>query len=167
MTMTEKDDSALAIGHYWVRTKYSEPPDGVWTVARWEFGFWWVTCEEDGYETEFWEEIGPRIEAPKEPASLTKIEEVARAIDPDIWAIDGPIPTRADTIDFHARRQASIDCARIAVDAMRIPTEAMTFAGHGPLESSVGTSNGELYFDAEGPFHTWNAMIDAALQESP
>lgn len=35
-------------------------------------------------------------------------EQIASLIDPEIWAIDLPIPTRGNTIDFHARRQASI-----------------------------------------------------------
>lgn len=35
------------------------------------------------------------------------IEIMARAIDPDVWSMDGPVPTRADVIAFHDLRQKS------------------------------------------------------------
>lgn len=38
---------------------------------------------------------------------LTPREKVAAALDPEIWADDMPVPTRAAVTDFHARRQAS------------------------------------------------------------
>jgi hypothetical protein len=47
------------------------------------------------------------------------IERVAMAIDPDVWASDGPTPTRGDTVDWHARRQKSCAVARAAIEAMQ------------------------------------------------
>jgi|GEM_PF-1622544 len=48
------------------------------------------------------------------PSSLAggEVERIARAVDPGAWAEALPIPTRADVIEFHARRQASIVVAR-------------------------------------------------------
>ncbi len=41
------------------------------------------------------------------PPAALGVEEVARAIDPEAWSDNLPIPTRADTVAFHERRQAS------------------------------------------------------------
>lgn len=46
------------------------------------------------------------------------IDRIARAIDPEIWEIDGPVPTRGATEDFHRRRQESIRVARRVIEAM-------------------------------------------------
>lgn len=54
--------------------------------------------------------------------------------------------------------------ALAAIEALRVPTEAMEFAGHEPIETSTGYVDGQLYWDAEGPYHVWQAMIDAALK---
>lgn len=54
--------------------------------------------------------------------------------------------------------------ALAAIEAMREPTEAMEFAGHEPLETSTGYVDGQLYWDAEGPYHVWQAMVDAVLK---
>lgn len=40
------------------------------------------------------------------------VERIARIIDPKAWADDRPIPTRADTVAFHAARQRSCEVAR-------------------------------------------------------
>lgn len=87
----------------------------------------------------------------------TMIERVARAIDPDIWEIDGPIPTKADTIKFHQRRQYSIAKARAAIEAMRDHTREMDAAGYEACSWDI----------VKGPDHVdvYRAMIDAALQE--
>ena len=45
------------------------------------------------------------------------VEAGARAVDPGIWKDDLPVPTRSDTIQFHARRQASVTEARAAIQA--------------------------------------------------
>lgn len=55
------------------------------------------------------------------------IEAAARAIDPDIWRDDLPIPTRSDTVAFHSRRQRSIADATAAIEAYRA---AMREAGY-------------------------------------
>jgi len=47
------------------------------------------------------------------------VEQVAQALDPEIWSDNQPIPTRGDTIDFHARRQKSISQAKAAIAAMK------------------------------------------------
>lgn len=46
------------------------------------------------------------------------IERAARLIDPDAWRDDLPVPTRADIIAFHQRRQRSIAVAREADQAL-------------------------------------------------
>lgn len=90
---------------------------------------------------------------------MTKIEEVGNAIAyTDGWR---------EPFNMHLlQREVYDNRARAAIEAMRVPTEDMVFAGHAPLETSVWLSNGEPYFEAEGPFHTFNAMIDAALGEA-
>lgn len=47
-------------------------------------------------------------------------ETIARAIAPEAWADDLPIPTRGDVLEFHARRQESCRKAR-AVLALVLP----------------------------------------------
>jgi hypothetical protein len=47
-----------------------------------------------------------------------KIEAVARALDPEIWNIDLPIPTRADVTSFHERRERSNTQAGAAIAAL-------------------------------------------------
>lgn len=46
------------------------------------------------------------------------VERAARAVDPEIWTDDIPIPTRAGIHSFHARRQRSCVIARAALDAI-------------------------------------------------
>lgn len=78
---------------------------------------------------------------------MSKIEDVARAI------IDVGDPVSRD-LDEWAR-----DCARAAIKAMRVPTDAMIVAGQ------------EKYFLSErdpGDVEAdWEAMITAALEEKP
>ncbi len=90
------------------------------------------------------------------------IERVARAM----LAADYPddVGGELEYLWWDRHGETYLRYARAAIEAMREPTEAMTFAGHDPLETSVGLSNGELYFDAEGPAQTFTAMIDAALK---
>lgn len=82
------------------------------------------------------------------------IETVARAIDPEVWADALPIPTRVDTIAFHAGRARSIALARAAILAMREPSDAMAWAGS---------------LDGNSPYarETWRTMIDTALGGQP
>jgi hypothetical protein len=69
------------------------------------------------------------------------IETIYRAIDPEIWAIDGPVPTRFDVNEFHARRQQSSRLATAALSALEsaglavVPGHAMA-SGH--MEESAG-----------------------------
>jgi len=51
---------------------------------------------------------------------MTKVEEVARAIDPEAWADDMPVPTRELVIEFHARRQKSVASALAAMEAQPV-----------------------------------------------
>lgn len=43
------------------------------------------------------------------------IERIAALIDPSVWSELLPIPTRADTIDWHFRRQASAGIAKAII----------------------------------------------------
>lgn len=36
---------------------------------------------------------------------------IAKAVDPEAWLDDMPVPTRADVVSFHAKRQSSIALA--------------------------------------------------------
>lgn len=55
----------------------------------------------------------PLYAAPPPAAVVSPtLDALAQAVDPDAWKDDLPVPTRADTIDFHARRQASVEAAR-------------------------------------------------------
>lgn len=42
------------------------------------------------------------------PETMSLREKVAAVLDPEIWADDMPVPTRAAVTDFHARRKASV-----------------------------------------------------------
>jgi hypothetical protein len=57
------------------------------------------------------------------------IERAARALDPEIWEIGAPVPTRAATEDFHARRSRSIETARTVLTA--------AFPSAAPAEDAV------------------------------
>lgn len=49
---------------------------------------------------------------------MDEVEAVARVIDPDVWADDGPVPTRGHVLTFHERRQKSCQIARAAIAAL-------------------------------------------------
>lgn len=53
-----------------------------------------------------------RPEAAQALRSQPSVEEVARVIDPEVWADNLPVPTRIDVIAFHFRRQDSVARAR-------------------------------------------------------
>lgn len=55
----------------------------------------------------------------------------ARGLDPAIWKDDLPVPTRSDTIQFHARRQASVTEARAALSAALAKIGAQNGGEHG------------------------------------
>ncbi len=43
------------------------------------------------------------------------VEKVARALDPDAWREELPVPTRAAVIGFHMRRQKSAELAHAVI----------------------------------------------------
>jgi len=52
------------------------------------------------------------------PADVEKaVEAGAAAVDPEIWAMDTPPPTRADIEAFHARRRKSVEIAKAVLTA--------------------------------------------------
>lgn len=86
---------------------------------------------------------------------MTKLQEVARAIDPEAWP--------ADRYSAHwgirtVRREASIVAARAAIEAMRQPTPDMY---HAAVMTHVHENGGIEH----SPDLSWKAMIDAILSE--
>lgn len=61
---------------------------------------------------------------------MDEIEAVARAIDPDAWADDVPIPTRGHVLDFHERRQRSCQAARAAIATLDECRRPLNFVGN-------------------------------------
>lgn len=61
------------------------------------------------------------------PASVAsgEVERVAKAIDPEAWGDDLPVPTRSHIESFHQRRQASIEAARRAL-SLTTPARAVS-----------------------------------------
>jgi hypothetical protein len=55
--------------------------------------------------------------------AVADVETVARIVDPCAWANDLPVPTRADTIQFHERRQASCEMARRILSTIAHPVQ--------------------------------------------
>ena len=51
------------------------------------------------------------------------LQKIARAIDPDVWAEDIPVPTAAATVTFHRRR---IDSLMAAVRVMGVIEDQTT-----------------------------------------
>lgn len=81
------------------------------------------------------------------------VERVARAIDPDEWAlIDNKTAVTYDA------RGLSLQRARAAIAAMREPTEAMADA-----PARAGVYAGDYTMHAGEATEAWQAMIDAAL----
>ncbi|MCO5092091.1 hypothetical protein [Bosea sp. (in: a-proteobacteria)] len=58
------------------------------------------------------------------PAGGDVVERVATIIDPEIWAIEQPIPTRGHVEDFHQRRRSSCDLAQRIIAALSQSTSA-------------------------------------------
>jgi hypothetical protein len=74
------------------------------------------------------------------------IESIARAIDPDAWADILPVPTRADTEAFHARRQRSVEQARSLFQKSAAPVQERKCnphpdAPHGFLRNASHSEN--------------------------
>jgi hypothetical protein len=74
-------------------------------------------------------------------------EEIARAIDPEIWADSLPIPTRGDTIDFHARRQESCRKARAVLALLQPALERTREEGY-----AIGFGASAEGYNGEHPF---------------
>lgn len=66
---------------------------------------------------------------PTAQPSEDQVGRVAKALDPEAWVDDLPIPTRADTIRFHERRKASSSNARAAIAAHEGMSLRDRFAG--------------------------------------
>lgn len=77
---------------------------------------------------------------------MSKIEDVARVLEPQAWAAKGGL----DSLAYQNRRTSSLRKARAAIEAMRTPTEAMENAGDNHAMSCA---------------KVWVAMIEAALKE--
>ena len=82
---------------------------------------------------------------------MTKLEEVARAMDPELWdTVPEYKPPRAIEIS----REISLNRARLAIEAMKGPTAEMIAAAQ---------KNCVIGQDNLAPC-VFNAMIDAALE---
>ena len=46
------------------------------------------------------------------------INQIAAAVDPEVWNADLPVPTRADTVSFHRRRIDSLLAAARVMNAI-------------------------------------------------
>lgn len=82
---------------------------------------------------------------------MTMIEKVAIALAPQAWACYGRM---IDNVAQSSRRKASLRHARLAIEAMREPTDEMQMIYY-ELNHKCGT------FDVS----TWERSIDAALKE--
>jgi len=91
-------------------------------------------------------------------------EAVARAIDPDAWADDVPIPTRDGVLAFHDRRQQSCERATAALttifDHLMEPSEGMEGAGDDVMiyhpDDFIRNQAGRV----------WQAMLTKAKEEA-
>ncbi len=83
---------------------------------------------------------------------MTKLEEVAKALYDQNYlnSEDSHYPS------FDESRFLFLPLAKVAVEAMRVPTDAMIKSAHEHHE-------GEFYL----PFSLWQSMIDALLNEAP
>lgn len=83
---------------------------------------------------------------------MNMIERVAWAIDPqafDPWYLE----------NSPMYRDRAMTMARAAIEAMYLPTNAMTLTG-------MERRNAKALFTRDDAYHVFNAMIDAALKES-
>lgn len=60
----------------------------------------------------------PLYTHPAPSGQAVDVEAIARVVDPAAWMDDLPVPTRANTIQFHERRQASCETARRILSAL-------------------------------------------------
>lgn len=90
---------------------------------------------------------------------MDMIEKVARAI---YYAAGDSTDDRGDTFPTDAfGRKISLQCARAAIEAMKVPTEEMATAG-GLVEFN------EMYDVCDDTAtEVWQAMISAALTPKP
>lgn len=92
---------------------------------------------------------------------MTKLEEVARAIDPGafsgLWHADGTCE-ECDYNRNEARRKA-----RAALTAMREPSKGMTDAGEESFDWDSSDTSGSYFIRNADAGKCWYAMIDAAL----
>lgn len=92
---------------------------------------------------------------------MSKVEEVARALDPLAWAVpEDDYP--AEKARREAKQFQSLSAARRAIEAMREPTEAMKVNGGIAIEQAA-FEQGKVVFEAAGG--AFQAMISAALNE--
>ncbi|WP_338575806.1 hypothetical protein V8J38_11420 [Brevundimonas olei] len=109
---------------------------------------------------------------------LTPREKVAATLDPEVWADDMPVPTRAAVTDFHARRQASIakadavltalasgsgdhaELARLAEAAKRVRRDAV-----GRLDGDDAHRIWFAFLDSAGPATVLALLAENAAQK--
>lgn len=102
--------------------------------------------------------------------TMSVLETVARATDPDAWLEYMPIPTRTDTVRFHLARQESAQRARAALRALGM-TEAMMQQPAGsvvvvPVEATTemlqaACEEAVEYPEADDQIAVYRAMIAA------
>ena len=99
---------------------------------------------------------------------MTKLEQIARLIDPEAWSqydmlLRHVSAQGADRGLLDEAAQAMLtpsrDKAKAMLALLREPTEAMISAGYIRLE-------GETFDRPREPMNAWPAMIDAILQET-
>lgn len=100
---------------------------------------------------------------------MTMVERVSRALWPDRWAThDGTKENSPDYWEMPTQvedRRRLLERGRIAIAAMREPTEAMCHAGFFNADHSI-EGVGDLAPEPESqPRLIYQAMIDAALEE--
>lgn len=75
------------------------------------------------------------------PETMSPREKVAAVLDPEIWADDMPVPTRAAVTDFHARRKASVIKADAILAALASSGDHAELAR---LKAAMSKSNDEI-----------------------
>lgn len=92
--------------------------------------------------------------------SMTMLDRLARAIDPGAYEKDLPVPTRAHTLAFHARRQCANATATAVLHELLTPTEGMVAAG---TDLWLGAGNTSADWAAKLT-DTHRAMIQAGIE---